>query len=354
VRNISVNPATFKESVVGYRDETKYNLRANVFADYTLPFGLNIHGTYSYGDGLLNLDSYTYAFDGYKYNAATDTYATQGGVALPSRQSQRQYAIDKVANIQLTYNKKFGDHALSALVVYEYSDTYTQSTTLNSVPDNNYNEVITLAQTTGVSYAITPGRDARYTSRINYNYKSKYLLELLGSYNGSWVFPPGHRWGFFPNVSVGWVASEEKFFKEHLGFIDNFKVRASYGVIGQITGIANWAYLGGGSVQSNVAQASVFGGTLYTGIDPRDPPTTNITWVDSKASNIGFDFSILKNKLSGQFCFRTAFLHAWFYFEIVKRMGGVPIITSQLIMILTAMQPTCNMRATKNQKFAIL
>ena len=71
-----------------------------------------------------------------------------------------------------------------------------------------------------------------FFARINYDYKGKYLLELNGRYDGSSKFPHGDRYAFFPSASVAWRVSEEKFWEPIRGWFDNFKLRASYGSLG--------------------------------------------------------------------------------------------------------------------------
>jgi len=71
-----------------------------------------------------------------------------------------------------------------------------------------------------------------YFGRVGYNYKEKYLAEFLWRYDGSYMFPENSRWGFFPGVTAGWRVSEENFFKEGVPFINNLKVRASWGQLG--------------------------------------------------------------------------------------------------------------------------
>ena len=71
-----------------------------------------------------------------------------------------------------------------------------------------------------------------YYGRVNYTFKDKYLLEFLFRYDGSYLFPKENRFGFFPGVSGGWIASEEAFFQKALPIVDFFKIRASYGEMG--------------------------------------------------------------------------------------------------------------------------
>ena len=68
-----------------------------------------------------------------------------------------------------------------------------------------------------------------YFGRFNYNYLQKYLAEFVWRYDGSYIFPADRRFGFFPGVSLGWRISEENFWKENISFINNFKIRGSWG-----------------------------------------------------------------------------------------------------------------------------
>src|SRR5690606_34604547 len=88
-------------------------------------------------------------------------------------------------------------------------------------------------------------RRASYLGRINYDYSQKYLVELLGRYDGSYLYAPGKRWGFFPGVSVGWRITEEPFFRNRVAFLDELKLRATWGQAGRELGISPWGFLDG-------------------------------------------------------------------------------------------------------------
>ena len=75
-----------------------------------------------------------------------------------------------------------------------------------------------------------------YVFRGTYAYAGKYMIELSGRYDGHYYFAPGKKYGFFPAVSAGWRLSEEKFIKDNIPFIDNLKLRFSYGESGNLAG----------------------------------------------------------------------------------------------------------------------
>ncbi|SFT00065.1 TonB-linked outer membrane protein, SusC/RagA family [Porphyromonadaceae bacterium NLAE-zl-C104] len=132
-----------------------------------------------------------------------------------------------------------------------------------------------------------------YFGRVNYDYLSKYLIEFVWRYDGSYIFPKDKRFGFFPGVSLGWVASDENFWKNSLSPINHFKLRASWGQTGNDR-IDEYQYLssyGFGSLNY------VFGDEEKTLTELRIP-NPDVTWEVANQFNIGFDGILLNNKLS--------------------------------------------------------
>lgn len=108
----------------------------------------------------------------------------------------------------------------------------------------------------------------------------------------------GNRWGFFPGVLIGWRISNEPFFSSLKGIFSELKIRGSWGQTGAETGVNAFGYLGGFNWSSGAYR---FNGVTYTGIAPRGLPVTNLSWVTNTSTNIGIDFAILNDKISGQF-----------------------------------------------------
>ncbi|WP_158027193.1 SusC/RagA family TonB-linked outer membrane protein [Labilibacter marinus] len=189
----------------------------------------------------------------------------------------------------LNYNKSFGEHDVSALALFNRREAQ------NKVAFPKYEE--------------------SWVGRLTYAYRDKYLFEFNGAYNGSDQFDFGKRFGFFPSLSLGWVASEEQFFKDNLSFIDFFKVRYSYGKVGndilRINGQTVrhlyfdtygthstdpnkvWQYKGypggfGGSASQQ------YMGTLYF---EDTPANYDATWETAIKQNLGFDINILDSRL---------------------------------------------------------
>ncbi len=134
--------------------------------------------------------------------------------------------------------------------------------------------------------------------RINYDYLSKYLLEVNGRYDGSSKYPKGKQWGFFPSVSAGWRISEEAFYEPVKPALEYLKMRVSYGDLGNQVVDNNFQYLG---MLSSGTYNYVISYAILKGINPSTLASTNITWERVNTINAGIDFATVNNRLSGSF-----------------------------------------------------
>ncbi|HUF10837.1 MAG TPA: hypothetical protein VMO47_16075, partial [Rhodothermales bacterium] len=141
-------------------------------------------------------------------------------------------------------------------------------------------------------------RRASVGGRLDYDYNQKYLMTLLGRYDGSYLYAEDRRWGFFPGISLGWRVTQEPFLRDRLSFLDELKLRASWGETGLEQAQA-WDFLGGATY--NVGNGAVLDGAMVPGSRPRGLPITNLSWVTSTSANLGIDFVLLDGRLSGEF-----------------------------------------------------
>jgi TonB-linked SusC/RagA family outer membrane protein len=134
--------------------------------------------------------------------------------------------------------------------------------------------------------------------RLNYNYKERYLLELNGRYDGTSRFPQASRFGFFPSFSAGWRISNEKFMQS-LTWLDNLKIRASYGTLGnQLLGNNFYPYVATlGSGQSPY----MFSNAAIPVVRAPGLVSPSLTWETVISQNLGLDFTLLKGRLDGSF-----------------------------------------------------
>ncbi len=304
VHNVNVNPATYKEDITGYVDDTWKSFRGNLFAEYDFGFGLSARGTYSYTYTTNIFEGFEYTYDAYRYVPETNSFETFGGNPNPWRNKRRTDINERVAQLQLNYTKQFGNHNIAALLGYERSDREETFLQIATNPPNNYIPLQRFENQIGLADTWNIQARAGYIGRINYNYKEKYLLEVLGRYDGSFLFPKDNRYGFFPGVTAGWRISEEPFLKDKAGdWLSELKLRASYGetgsdVINNAFIVSPFSYLGGTTYGNGSA---VLDGVLITGSRPRGIPITNLSWVTNKAKNIGIDLGFLNNKITAQF-----------------------------------------------------
>jgi len=273
----------------------------NANAEYEIIKGLKAKGLVSYyfANRMYNNHEYTYRL--YKYDKATDVYENSYTMNTGYREKTQENVVEMTSNIQLAYDKKLGLHSLNAIAGLETIQRKTPYTKIVSSPAANSLDNIKLSEMKEYGERLDE-KQARmgWVGRINYNYSEKYLLELSGRYDGSWKFPPGHRWGFFPSASAGWRMSEENFWKESriANVFDYLKVRASYGVVGDdaINGdiYKAFGYLPGYNYD---AGGSVIDDNFVVGSQPRGLPVTTISWMKAKILDVGFDAAFFNNRL---------------------------------------------------------
>lgn len=194
---------------------------------------------------------------------------------------------------QLTYDKTIGNHTINAIAVAERQDEKT--TNLAVTGRQNTND---LSQLTGSSnQVITDGGLTEtvllsYLGRINYDYKSKYLLSVSMRKDGFSGFAPGHKWGSFPGASVGWKLSEENFM-QGISKISDLKVRASYGKVGARP---QSAYGYNSFISSNTNYP--FNNTTSQGTFFDQLPNPEFAWEISTMKNAGIDLGLFNNQLT--------------------------------------------------------
>ncbi len=310
--NVNVNPATYKKEITGWIYNNWHAMDVKVNGQYDLPFGLAIRGTVAYNYQNEDFDGMEFTYPAYIYNPVTGVYQDRPynnttGLPIPGsipygnqnpwREKHKRNVINRYAQGMLTYNKSFGDHTVSAVAGYERSDYENTYFVVHTVPSNNYIPIMSFAEQDFLDDQWFIEARAGYIGRLNYNYRQKYLLELLGRYDGSYLYSPKNRWGFFSGISAGWNISQERFF-QNVRFINNLKLRASYGETGSELNLNAFDHLSGYTYR---AGSAILDGTYVIGVDPRGLPIDNLSWTVNKTKNLGIDFSLWNNKISGQF-----------------------------------------------------
>jgi TonB-linked SusC/RagA family outer membrane protein len=303
----------------GTNDENGYN--ANFSLIYDLPFieGLSLKGTYavSYAN-TLNNDVGDY----YQLARATDTnqpgrhligeYTVynyfeygRGSNNQPSVIYKKITRKSEQMNFMVNYDRTFGDHDVSFTGVIERGEAEGNTEQLTyKGPWDSYNGVSssagTLSAAGGDSYFTKSESGAlSYIGRLNYKYADRYLAQFLIRADASTKFAPENYWGTFPTGSVGWVASEESFFKNSAlsKYIDYLKLRYSLGKTGK-DNVKAWSWmsaftvgtqtgLGFGLIDGAPSFGAVFNGTI----------NRNIKWDTTVKQNYGIDLNVLSNRL---------------------------------------------------------
>lgn len=212
-------------------------------------------------------------------------------------------------NLYASYTKAINKHNVTLLVGTNQEISKQESFTVNRL-DVLSPWVPSLSTSTGTiagddgfgEYAISG-----YFGRINYDYKNKYLLEINGRFDGSSRFPPGHRFGFFPSVSAGWNVSEEEFMKPLANVMPLFKLRGSYGEIGnQVvnkpnTNIPDYYPYVPGMEPYNASWTDPATNLRYVSLSMPALVSSSFTWETVRTLNFGVDFSLLRGRLNTSF-----------------------------------------------------
>lgn len=232
----------------------------------------------------------------YTGTVAGNVYPTQQNSYFQKTTNNEDYYT---ANAYLEYKKQIKDHHLSVTAGTSYErDEYDyylgKVTDINSSLSVLYGPGNNTVQTVGeTKYHTAIGS---YFGRFNYDYKSKYLLEVNGRYDGSSKFASSDRWKPFYGISTGWRITQEDFAK-NINFLNELKLRASYGELGNQSGIFNYDYISQLNILPNNAY---FGTSLVSSVTlPNRLVSLNRTWERIQNYNVGLDFAMFKSRLSG-------------------------------------------------------
>ncbi len=195
--------------------------------------------------------------------------------------------------------KSFGDHNLSALAGFTYQrNTREMSAVKGTGFDNEDPAYRYMQNATTITAVESSGEEdiiMSYVGRVNYNYKGKYLLSGVLRRDGTSKLISSNRWKAYPSVSVGWNITQESFMDD-VSFISDLKLRASWGMIGNLGALPSYPYAVG------LARTRA-----WVGLDPQIAygyaevglSNQNLKWESSKQQNIGLDFGLLDGSLSG-------------------------------------------------------
>jgi TonB-linked SusC/RagA family outer membrane protein len=235
---------------------------------------------------------------------AIQTYYDDGSRAflVPAKNYLTQTA-DKDRSDQfngtVTFSRQYGPHAVAAMGGFQYENVssgwfnatrdgflFPQYTVMSAGSSDNM-------QNDG---SATASSLLSYFGRLNYNYKEKYLFEANLRYDGSSRFYSGHKWGLFPSFSAGWRLSAEDFMASLASKVENLKLRASWGRLGNQNIGSDYPFSSTVSLGVNyISDGSVQNGAALTAL-----ANQNISWESAEMTDVGLDFTLWKH-LSGSF-----------------------------------------------------
>lgn len=300
----SENPyAAINSDLTGYRQEKRANLNGSLSLQYDIPGvkGLNIKGFYSYDYYTTNNTEYKRQYELYSLNA-DGSYAsyTRNADSYLRRSTDPNYGT--LMQLSINYANKFGNHSVSAMALYEESynswdNFYAQRVMALDGEYLIYGEDD--EQVGSMSGAGDISRKA-VIGKVNYDYKSRYMIDLSFRVDGSSRYPQAGRWGFFPAVSAGWRISEEPWVKGPAGnVLTNLKLRASYGIMGDDGSAGTYPNT---VVAYNINKDQIgwfYGDGYMAGVAASAIPNLYLTWYTAKTANVGVDFDLWHGMLGG-------------------------------------------------------
>ena len=235
----------------------------------------------------------------------TDAYTTGAGLnQLEERTRRYDYYT---GNIFGTYENSFKDaHNLKVMLgfnveTYQYKNVTAKGQNLSDENLNDFN-LVSPDESGAIITTLAGGQSeyalAGFFGRLNYDYKGRYLIEASGRYDGSSRFAKGHRWGLFPSVSGGWRISEEDFFKPLRNVVDNLKLRASFGSLGNQNVSSYYTYMRLISISDFSAYSFNEGSAMAKYSTLGAPVASNLTWETAEQWDGGLDLAMLNNRLN--------------------------------------------------------
>lgn len=295
----------------GYKDGQKNTLLSSIYIEQQLPFvkGLSVKGVFGYDPTNRKQKSWHVPFVYHNIDLDTDPYTFTESVSLQEGNGKpyKWLRQDSWNSHKMTwqgfinYNRTFGDHTVTGLLVAESQQTSAESFWARR---NNFAvdlDELSMGSSNKLDYdnggSSNTGSQIGYVYRVGYSYKDKYMIESSGRYDGHYYFAPGERWAFFPSVSGAWRISEESFMDNNSA-IEELKIRASWGQSGMLAG-GPYQYLEGYQLRGN---AYAYGnGALVQGSRVPREANPNITWEISTKTDIGVDLYMWNGLLTIEF-----------------------------------------------------
>jgi TonB-linked SusC/RagA family outer membrane protein len=307
------NPVVITTNATGYDRDKRYYFQTNGQVDITNPWveGLKLTLNASVDKYVNNQKTWVTPWTLYSWPGAYEAdgktpllQAGRRGPADPNLNQSNEDQLNILLGGILSFDRKFGDHQVNAIA----------GVNRETIDNDKFSAYRRYFLSNSIDYLFAGGEQEKnndgaawkrarlnYFGRFGYNYKSKYIAEFLWRYDGSYMFPESERFGFFPGAMAGWVVSEENFWKENIPVINYFKIRASYGQMGNDNiywedKLQEYQYFSTYSFGTYIVDDKL-AKTLFESRVPNEM----VTWEVANNYNLGFDFQFLQGKLNFEF-----------------------------------------------------
>lgn len=297
------NPIAWLESDALNKVKSHY-LTCTLDGDLEIVKGLHFKPLVGYNLRISESKAFAKDIQYYDWQTGAPTYWQGPNKLNQSYNNRTMLALQAL----LQYNKTLGEHEF--MIMSGYSQEYTSNGSLSGYRFGFLNNALSELNAGPVTGQVASGSLSELAlqsifGRLNYAYKTRYLMEANIRYDGSSRFAQGNQWGVYPSFSVGWRISEETFFKPLKNILTDLKFRGSWGMLGNQEVGSNYPY------QSTVSsgQNYTFGGVVATGLAPTAGANSLIKWEDTKSTDFGLDAAFLDGMITftGDYFIRTTY-----------------------------------------------
>ena len=297
------NPVETSTFSAGKNDQKTYRMLSTFNATITVPFvkGLSFTGSFNYDLTNYYNKAFYQPWTLYYPNWATATRGADGFITsmpltptlrgLSSAENNERYdrTLNQTILINANYFKKIGDHSITLFAGFEQYTSdwnyfyayrkYYISPVIQTMDAGN-------AKDQNITGSASVYARKSWLGRATYDFKGKYLAEIVFRADGSLKFPTAQRYGYFPGLLLGWRASEEEFWKANLSFVNYFKLRASFGMMG-MDPTSPFQFMDKYGIGTGMTFGT--GGAIQTVVGPPSVANQLIKWETQKTYNLGFD-----------------------------------------------------------------
>ncbi|MFO0265963.1 MAG: SusC/RagA family TonB-linked outer membrane protein, partial [Cyclobacteriaceae bacterium] len=248
----------------------------------------NVYGEYEILDGLLFRSTFSVDYNNVKEDRYDNTKLNTGSATNGDASSIVTVDDNWIWENVLSYQRRFGEHNLNALVGYSVQENYFERTQANGqqFPSDDFRRIASAAVQTSSSSATGWGISGIF-ARVNYDYKGKYLATINVRRDASSRFGSANQAATFPSIAVGWNVTKENFMSG-LDFISTLKPRFSWGVTGNQNGIGDFQSFGLWGGGANY--------TDFPGTEPQQLANPNLKWETTTQTNVGIDLAFMNDR----------------------------------------------------------